>query len=123
MFRLQDFTEDDIRLYVSENLREDQSYQSKKSSDPQYELLIEEIVDKAKGVFLWVYLVVRSLLRGLSDDNSIELMRRRLDSFPSDLDAYFNQMMDTIEDIYQGESAHIFQVVVNAKSPLSTLSF
>ncbi|KAN0116846.1 hypothetical protein V8E51_002823 [Hyaloscypha variabilis] len=123
MFRLQDFTEDDIRLYVSETLGEDQSFQSKKSSDPQYELLIEEIVEKSNGVFLWVYLVVRSLLRGLSDDNNIELMRRRLYGFPSDLDSYFNQMMDTIEDIYQEESAHIFQVVVNAKSPLSTLSF
>jgi hypothetical protein len=70
-------------------------------------------------VFLWVALVVRSLLNGLIDDNSISDMQRRLSFFPSDLDNFFQQMMDRIEEVYKPQAAKIFQMVTAARGSLS----
>lgn len=120
---LQDYTKEDIRIYVTETLEENESFVKLSCQDPQYKQLVEDIVERARGVFLWVYLVIRSLLRGLTDDNDISFMHQRLDSLPVDLEDYFKQMMDTIEDIYQEQTARFFQLVVHAKSPLSAIAF
>ena len=121
--RLQDFTKNDIRLYATGKLEEDASFSRKKSEDIRYNQLIDDIVQKSSGVFLWVYLVVRSLLRGLTDDNDFAFMRKRLDHFPADLEDYFKQMLNTIEDVYRDQAARIFQVMVHSKSQLTPLSF
>ncbi len=85
----------------------------KKSMDPRYNQLIEDIVERSSGVFLWVYLVVRSLLRGLTDENNFAFMRERLDHFPSDLRDYFKRMLESNDDIYRKHAARIFLVMLN----------
>jgi hypothetical protein len=120
---LQEYTKDDIRLYVTGTLEGNESFLKLSREDPQYKQLIEDIVERAQGVFLWVYLVVRSLLRDLTDDNDISFMYQRLDSLPVHLEDFFKQITDTIEDIYQGHTTRIFQLVVHARSPLSAIAF
>lgn len=60
-----------------------------------------EIVSRAQGVFLWVFLVVRSLVQGLTNADRITDLERRLRSLPTDLETYFRHMLDTIEDVYK----------------------
>lgn len=74
-------------------------------------------------MFLYVHRVVRSLLRGFTDDSDISFMHQRLDALPVDLKDYFKQMMETIEDIYRGQTARSFQLVMHAKSPSSAILF
>jgi hypothetical protein len=51
--------------------------------------LVEEIVEKANEVFLWVKLVVQSLLAGLGNRDSITDLQRRLRELPSDLEKLY----------------------------------
>lgn len=81
--------------------------------DSRYNQLIEDIVERSSGVFLWVYLVVRSLLRGLTDENDFAFMRKRLDHFPSDLRDYFRQMLNSSDDVYREHATRIFLVMLN----------
>jgi hypothetical protein len=119
--RLEDLTRQDIRTFVTDKLGKDYRFQSLSNVDPRYCDLIEEVVERAQGVFLWVALVVRSLLNGLIDDNSISDMQRRLSFYPSDLDNFFQHMMDGIEEVYKPQAAKIFQMVTAARAPfLST---
>ena len=120
--RLQDFTPGDIQRYVEDQLGKDTRFLKLMSKDSRYWQLINDIVNKAQGVFLWVFLVVRSLLRGLTDDNDIYVLQDRLNHLPVDLEEYFRRMLDTIEDIYQEQTAQIFQIVVLAVQPLSTIA-
>ena len=87
--RLQDFTRGDIQCYVEDQLGKDTRFLKLMSKDSRYWQLINDIVNKAQGVFLWVFLVVRSLLRGLTDDNDISILQDRLNHLPVDLDEYF----------------------------------
>jgi hypothetical protein len=120
---LQDLTRNDIRIYIYDKLGEDHRFRSLASKDKRWEDLIQQIVDKAEGVFLWVYLVVQSLLNGLEDDNDIPDMQRRVDLLPSDLEKYFKHMLGEIDEIYRSQTAQIFQICLHAKSPLTPTTF
>lgn len=66
-------------------LEGDDEYPQLKVQDNRYEELAKEIVDKAQGVFLWVFLVVRFLRRGLTNADTLLVFQNRLRQFPTDL--------------------------------------
>jgi hypothetical protein len=78
---VQDFTKDDIRSYVKDELMRHPIYQKLEKSDLQYSNLVHHIIDKAQGVFLWVFLVVRSALRGFPTMMIFLSSNRELTSF------------------------------------------
>jgi hypothetical protein len=55
----------------------------------------------------------------LIDDNDITILQRRLDILPTQLEEYFQHMLEKIEDVYQEQTAQIFQGVTNGVQPLS----
>ncbi|MCJ1250573.1 hypothetical protein MMC30_007801 [Trapelia coarctata] len=122
---LHKYTRNDIKLFVQEQLDEDEEFQSLKAFDQQYGDFTQEIVDKAQGVFLWVFLVVRSLRRGFGNADTITDLRKRLMDLPSDLEEFFRRMLDSVEPIYHQQMAQMLQVVTVAAEPLSlfTLAF
>jgi len=111
--RLQDLTHDDIKLYVIDKLHGNRRFQQLAAEEPvQAPALINEIVTKADGVFLWVVLVVRSLLVGLNNRDEMDDLERRLAELPSDLSALFENMLTKrIAPFYQAKGAAIFQIV------------
>jgi len=46
-------------------------------------------------------------------------MERRLELLPSDLERFFQHMLDGIEEVYKPQTAQIFEMVTIAKTPLS----
>lgn len=75
--QLEDLTRKDIRNYVKEELGVDPKFQKLSQIDPRCSGIKDTIVQRAQGVFLWVYLVVNSLKRGLlKDDNYSDLQNR-----------------------------------------------
>jgi hypothetical protein len=68
---------------------------------PIAEELVSSIVEKANGVFFWVFLVVRSVREGLHEGDSVAIMRERVDELPSDLEAYFTLMLKRIPKVYR----------------------
>jgi hypothetical protein len=58
---LQDLTREDMATYARGKLSEVAVASRALKVDEAYLQLIQEIVDRSQGVFLWVYLVVKSL--------------------------------------------------------------
>ncbi|RYP86149.1 hypothetical protein DL770_004948 [Monosporascus sp. CRB-9-2] len=122
--RLQDLTEPDIKLYVSEKFQahsmfsDIQKHEKKLAND-----LINNVTDRASGVFLWVRLVVQSLLEGLSSGDRISDLRVRLDTIPGDLEGLFQKILDSIEPSHFGDASQLFQINRAALEPLSLLGF
>lgn len=70
--KLQNLTYGDINHYVKDKLGTHKyMVQLSQQHSVQVSLLIDETVEKASGVFLWVKLVVKSLLHGFRDYNRI----------------------------------------------------
>ncbi|KAI1817843.1 hypothetical protein GGS20DRAFT_458236 [Poronia punctata] len=118
MLRLQDLTREDIRNYVNDNLLSHSSLSETNIYDDQYATLVQDIVNKAEGVFLWVYLVVRSLKDGLTNADTISKLQQRLQKLPSGLSEYFDYILGSVDEVYWEDTAKVFEMMVLAKYPL-----
>jgi hypothetical protein len=109
---LERLTQPDISKYVTARFRESVHYTRLKSSDPTAaESLLLEIVEKAHGVFLWVYLVVQSLADGLLNSDRMSDLQARLDELPSDLEALFDKILRRLEPKYFHQACETFRLV------------
>lgn len=118
--RLQDLTHNDIRMYVDERLYENERMQDYVRREPtESQQLVEEIVAAADGVFLWVYLVVTSLIRGLGNGDKISDLRRKLRLLPQDLKQLYVHILTKVDEDYKDEAVNFFQLL-NATIPLDS---
>ena len=119
---LQDLTRGDIELYVRSKFGEHEELLNAMSADLLHRGLLQSlmtsITSKAQGVFLWTYLVVRSLLTGLQNGDTIAILHRRLEELPEELEDLFQRMLNSVENVYKQETARTFQVALTAVGPL-----
>jgi hypothetical protein len=109
--RLQDLTSDDIRLYIQGKLNEnDMMIDVVRDSPTIANQLAHDIASKADGVFLWVRLVVKSLLNGLVNGDSIFQLQQRLAILPPDLEDLYAHMLKSVEKLYLEEASKVFQM-------------
>lgn len=108
-FQLQDLTESDIRKYVSDKL-----YLLVKTdyTEPIYHTF-DTMVYKAEGVFLWVELVVKDLIKGLKNDDTLEQLQERLEVMPSDIEDVYTHMLSKIDKVYRTQAAKLFQMALS----------
>jgi hypothetical protein len=112
--RLQDLTLRDINEYVSDKLANHPRYRKLAESANNKKAaaqLIQDIVAKADGVFLWVTLVVKSLLAGLGNRDGIKDLQRRLSLLPNDLESLYAHMLLRIDPFYQEKASEMFQLI------------
>jgi hypothetical protein len=83
--------------------------------------LIEDVVSKADGVFLWVALVVSSLLSGMAFGDRVSDLNRRLDVLPPDLGKLYEKMLLSLDPFYLEHAAQLFSLVRASTSPLPLL--
>jgi len=120
--KLQDLTKDDIEKYINEMLGESNhmaELQERESDEAAS--LIQDIARKSSGVFLWVTLVVRSLLTGLLNNDCISDLKRRLEQLPSDLEELYIHMLRRIDPFYLQQAIRLFVIVQKAHRPLPSL--
>ncbi|EUC31138.1 hypothetical protein COCCADRAFT_6931 [Bipolaris zeicola 26-R-13] len=120
---LQDLTRQDIKVYVKHRFDKYFAQLHPTPQDKRFKELLEEITNKAQGVFLWVLLVVNSLLEGLTNGDSIALLFSRLRRLPTDLEAFFGHMLNSIDSIYHEHMARSFQIALAASTPLTLMAY
>ena len=119
---LQDLTRRDIQIYVHDALKQHHHFARLEEADPRWNELVEELEDRAEGVFLWVTIVVRSLLRGLTHADDVSDLQRRLREFPTELNSFFQHIFDSIDPFYREQTAQLFLVNLEALTPLSAIA-
>jgi hypothetical protein len=69
----------DIRNYIEDKLENNTRIVFLIQREPYAAaMLVEEVKNRAEGVFLWAALVVKELLRGLTNKDDISLLIKRL---------------------------------------------
>ncbi|KAH7385205.1 hypothetical protein DE146DRAFT_792111 [Phaeosphaeria sp. MPI-PUGE-AT-0046c] len=112
--RLHELTRTDITTFVNDKLAANPRISDLSADDARgVQELCKEIVDTAAGVFLWVRLVVRSLLEGLQNYDRLPDLQKRLRALPRDLESLFGHMLRSIPAEYQLESSQMFQIVTS----------
>lgn len=120
---IHEYTREDIRRYVQETLGEHPRAKQLIREDPECPHFVSDIVNRADGVFLWVHLVVQSLLDGLTNSDRVKDLQARLDETPNDLKAYFQTILFSTENRYRKQTAQMFTIAVNAWVELPLMAY
>ncbi len=106
--RMEMLTWKDIEIYVGTRLRENLAFAELREEFPtEADALMDGVVEKAKGVFLWVSVVTNALLIGLTDGDTLEDLQRMLDDLPSDLAYLYTSLWEKIKPNYRSEGARL----------------
>lgn len=109
--RLHHLTHEDISFYVNDKMQHDYRMQRLPKSHPEESnALMEEIVEASAGVFLWVRLVVQSLLEGLMNRDSVAYLQLRLRSLPTDLDELYRVMLKRVPASYRRQTSKLLEL-------------
>jgi hypothetical protein len=110
--RLHELTYNDITIFVDDRLGKHPQFAELAAQSPvKAQALVKEIVYAASGVFLWVKLVVDSLLEGLRNQDTVFALQNRLRKLPKDLEALFKHLLDGIPADYKLEASQYFQLL------------
>lgn len=118
---LQNLTYEDIQIFVQNRLSNHNRMKELQDEEPELgPRLISEILSKAAGVFLWVKLVVHSLLEGLGNFDRGEDLERRLRELPNDLEDLYWHILDRVKPVwYLEEGFRLLLLVKASQSPLT----
>lgn len=109
---IEDLTAGDIELYVRNKLL----WHSLMGENFDLgERLLQQILSRAAGVWLWVYLVVRNLRQSLDDGSYPEELEAILETYPPELDDLYDAMLARMKPEYQLEAFLIFQGIFVAR--------
>lgn len=109
--RLQDLTRRDMERYVREKLQIDKREDS--------ETLIQAIVDKGDGIFLWVALVVKTLRDRLEASHELLVLKSELDSLPDELEGLFTHLLRSLDKSARKRTYQLFAVITEG-NPCAT---
>jgi len=109
----------DIKLYLESKLMANGGFVVLQQLDYQSATQpIENITTKASSVFFWVFLVIRSLLEGLTNRERLSDLQIWLDSLPANLEALFWKIPNS-SDIER--ASQLLQIVNAARTHLNVL--
>ena len=114
--KMQNLTYKDIEIYVNERLHANPAFQRLAEEEPENTVdLIQELVQKADGVFLWVRIVVRSLLSGMRNLDDMSDLWTRLRLLPKELEPLYEHLMGRIEPMYLEWASKVFRIIQTSR--------
>ena len=114
---LHDLTKGSMTQYVVQSLPSE--LLNEKILNEHSDTLLQVLVEKAHGVFLWLHLVIRSLKRGIRDGNTTQQMVERVSQLPSKLTELYAHMWCRLGDdqnLYQKTAAEYINLMISAMS-------
>ncbi|KAK7408953.1 hypothetical protein QQX98_008897 [Neonectria punicea] len=108
---MQSLTRRDIQHFVNSEFEKSPAFQDLWDVfDDEAVSLLEEITEKADGVFLWVSLVVKSLLFILVDTPSLPHLHKKLADIPSDIIGMYTSIWHSIPPERLATASKVFQI-------------
>ncbi|KAK6822022.1 hypothetical protein PG987_014847 [Apiospora arundinis] len=105
--RLHELNRGDIQDYVRGELCNDERFSRLQDQDQSStELIMQTLVEKAEGVFVWTVFAIKSLLGGITSQHSAhQLLSFLINRIPDGLDALFLQLLERIPQAERKQAA------------------
>lgn len=110
--KLQDLTYHSIRAYADTQLSDLIQRQVNKRDTHRVNSLVDVIVNRADGVFLWAVIAIRDVRDGLRDIVDLDELTQTVDNLPSQLESLFMLMLNRIKPAYQRDAARFLQIAL-----------
>lgn len=114
--RMEDLTKLDIDIYIKGRLGSSHGIQELRQLEPEsITRLMEEIRDRAEGVFLWVVLVVQQLRTTARDSPRLPAIWKAFNALPRGLEELYEAIQRTIGESKQEMASKLYQLVMEWK--------
>lgn len=95
---MENFNFKDIQQYVWSNFYQDPNFMERKQAEASFcDEILDEIVTKAEGVFLWVHVVCAHMLEAMSRGDLISDLRKILKALPVQMEKLYVHILDNLE--------------------------
>lgn len=92
-FSIHEYTTDDIRHYAEDRIQAEMPRELSIEYEEALKNLVESIVQKAQGVFLWVRLVVGEIIEGICEGDTMEELISLLSTIPTELGELYTRAL------------------------------
>ncbi|KAF3059765.1 Heterokaryon incompatibility protein s [Daldinia childiae] len=121
---LHHLTRADIKSYVEETIGGHRYMQGLLNRHTvEATAIMEGLVNKASGVFLWVILACRSLTLGFADFDRIHELQRRVDELPPELEQMFQHMLNGINKRHREQGSRMLRICFEARQAQDRLEY
>ena len=117
--RVQDLNRDDMERTVAGKLSP--HLQKYPALIEKYSTLESIILRKAEGVFLWLDLMIKILIRGARNEDSYETLLFRLKKTPDTINGMYIYIWESLDSVYKEESLRYFHALLAAENLDMTL--
>ncbi|GKU04372.1 vegetative incompatibility protein het-e-1 [Fusarium langsethiae] len=122
--KMEDLTHQDISDYVFAKFEADTQFKGLQRRQARVAKdLVEAIVKKSSGVFLWVTIVVASLLAGIGAGDRVEDLQKRLGLLPAEIKNLYERILENIDSGYREHTAQLLKLMAAFKTQPSPLLF
>lgn len=131
-FAIHKHTENDIKVYAEGRIGLQLASELSQATERGLDYIINEIVERAQGVFIWVKLVVDEMVDGLCQGDSVPELRRRLSTIPSELESLYQRVFFRIQKrrLSREAAPHfnyevfvMFQIALRCREPFPLATF
>ena len=129
-FSIHEHTTDDIRHYAEDRIQAEMPRGLSIEYEEALKNLVESIVRKAQGVFLWVRLVVGEIIEGICEGDTMEELTSSLLTIPTELGELYKRALrrssrGSLEALTRNriEAYVMFQMASCARNPFSLHEF
>jgi hypothetical protein len=110
--RMELLTKADIETYVCERIGSSPTFQElRRPFATDIRNLESQIIDKADGVFLWVVLVVESLINTARENNDLREIWRVFHSLPPGLEELYSSMRERLDTTQRERASTMYQLL------------
>jgi hypothetical protein len=120
-FAIHEHTSGDIQAYTSTRLSAPMPSLGEETRLvllPKIQRLSSQVTTKARGVFIWVRIVVDELVKGIRDGTAISLLEENVSKMPEELGDLYQHTLQRIDTDYTQEAYIMLQITLCSLSPL-----
>ncbi|KAK3987624.1 hypothetical protein QBC44DRAFT_245616 [Cladorrhinum sp. PSN332] len=123
--QVQTLTRRDMETYVRGHFGANTAFlELQRASPGDADALLKQIVIKSEGIFLWVSLVVATLLEALTEGDILAMqdLQNALDELPKDLLDLYRQIWTRIKPKHGPQSSKMFQILEASEDPVDVVT-
>jgi hypothetical protein len=96
--RLQELTKHDMFRVVTDAFANSADFERLKVDADVRKKLIEYLVQRSDGVFIWLVLVLQKLEKGLQNEDTLDDLYSKAESLPTDLNKLYDALIESIDE-------------------------
>ncbi|KAI4274218.1 MAG: hypothetical protein LQ337_004097 [Flavoplaca oasis] len=121
--RVQDLNRQDIERMIHQRLLPRLTTQRLTSQNSDYlDLIVDSLVDKSSGVFLWVDLVIKELIQGFKNEDTLEELQSRIDKTPDDIQGMYARSLTRSGPRYLEAALRCLHIILTAVELRETMT-